>query len=286
MASDALRAHWRCLNALGTLSVPLDFYEGESRDEWGLEPIGRLLRSCEVFEEACRGRHAELSQRLREIGERLGETTTALEYEEPPLWRALYELCHEEPPPGEARLLVFTGRARKQLFLLAMLAYWNITREDLAQMRIWAASLDDLRRWARRSVDEVVPEDAVLDAPRLDLVWRPMLVGLPGSQVTPKLAPVLTQKNVDVLLYPHQRSALTRRMREWKLVLDLDPPSICRHSGGWVVNVLLASLLLLEADWGRGRHRTSSLAVVVRGRRTWRCPCGSRKAKPSQSRAC
>ncbi len=44
--ADALRAHWRCLNTLSTLSVPLNFYESESQHVWGLEPIGKLLRSC------------------------------------------------------------------------------------------------------------------------------------------------------------------------------------------------------------------------------------------------
>lgn len=226
LASDALRAHWRCLNALASLSVPLDFYEEESRHEWGLEPVGKLLRSCEVFEDACRVHHSDLSQLLREVGERLRETTTVLEDEEPPLWRALYELCHEEPAPGEARLLVFTGRARKQLFALAVLAHWNITRADLVQMRTWVASLDDLRGWTQRLADEGFSENGVRDAPPSHLVWRPTLVRLPSSQVSPKLVPVLTQKNTDVLLYPHQRSALAGRMKEWTDALDPDPSNV------------------------------------------------------------
>lgn len=223
LGSDALRAHWRCLNALSTLSVPLDFYESESRHVWGLEPVESLLRSCEVFREACRQDYVDLSRELDQVSGHLEEARGVLEKTEPSLWEALCQLCIEEPMPDEARLITFLSRARKQLFLLALLARCNLVREDLEEVSTWVASVDDLRRWTRQLTDgERTSEDGALDAPDMNLAWRPLLVGLPGVQLTPKLAPVLTQRNVDILLYPHQGNAFARRMSEWSRLLNPD----------------------------------------------------------------
>jgi len=125
--------------------------------------------------------------------------------------------------PDEARLITFLSRARKQLFLLALLARCNLVQEDLEEVSTWVASVDDLRRWTRQLAEGGgAYEDGALDAPDMNLSWRPLLVGLPGAQLTPKLAPVLTQKNVDVLLYPHQGNAFARRMSEWSRLLNPD----------------------------------------------------------------
>lgn len=227
LGADALRAHWRCLNTLGTLSVPLDFYESESRHVWGLEPVGKLLSSCDVFRQACRNDYAELSRELDQVGELLEDARGRLEDTEPAIWEALCQLCIEEPMPDEARLITFLSRARKQLFLMALLARCNLVREDLEEVSTWIASVDDLRRWTRQLADtERVSEDGVLDAPDVDLSWRPLLVGLPGAQLTPKLAPFLTQSNADILLYPHQRNAFARRMSEWSQLLNPDTSKI------------------------------------------------------------
>lgn len=221
LGADALRAHWRCLNALSTLSVPLDFYESESRHVWGLEPVENLLRSCEVFREACRHDYADLSRDLDQVSGCLEEARGVLKETEPSIWEALCQLCIEEPMPDEARLITFLSRARKQLFLLALLARCNLVREDLEEVSTWVASVDDLRRWTRQLADSGgASEDGAVDAPDINLSWRPLLVGLPGAQLTPKLAPVLTQKNVDVLLYPHQGNAFARRMSEWLRLLN------------------------------------------------------------------
>lgn len=221
LGADALRAHWRCLNALGTLSVPLDFYESESQHVWGLEPIGRLLRSCEVFRDACRNDYAYLARELDQVGEYLEQARLLLEETEPAIWEALCQLCIEEPMPDEARIVTFLSRARKQLFLLALLARCNLVREDLEEVSTWIASVDDLRRWTRQLVDgPAASENGVLNIPHVDLSWRPLMVGLPGAQLTPKLAPFLTQRNADVLLYPHQGNAFTRRVSEWARLLN------------------------------------------------------------------
>ncbi len=223
LGADALRAHWRCLNALSTLSVPISFYESESQHVWGLEPLGKLLRSCEVFRTACRHDHRDLARELDRVGEHLVTVKTLLEETDPSLWEALCQLCIEEPMHDEARLITFLSRAQKHLFLLALLARCNIVREDLEEISTWVASVDDVRRWARQLADGAeASEGSTLDTPDTTLSWRPLLVGMPGVHLTPKLSPVLTQRNADVLLYPHQSGAFARRMVEWSRLLNPD----------------------------------------------------------------
>lgn len=215
LGKDALRAHWRCLNALGTLPVPLGFYESEAQGLWGLEPLSKLIRTCEVFTEACRKDYPELSQDLGEAGSYLKEAARTLEDVDPPMWEALCSLCIDSPEAGEARLLTFSGNSRKQLFSLALLARYDITQSELSEVSTRLASLTDLRKWLRWSTEaRGAPEDA-LDLPDPDLVWRPIIAGLPSSQATPKLAPVLTHGEFGVVVYPHQRGAFARRASEW-----------------------------------------------------------------------
>lgn len=57
------------------------------------------------------------------------------------------------------------------------------------------------------------------------LGWHPLLVGLPSPLLTPKLLPILLQKTVDVLLYPHQTAALARQTDEWTRKLN---PDLCK----------------------------------------------------------
>lgn len=222
LGMDALRAHWRCLNALAVLPVPLGFYESEVQDLWGLEPVAKLLRSCEVFSEACRQNYPELAQDLGEAGIHLKEAVRALEEDiNPPMWEALCGMCIDSPEAGEARLLTFSGNSRKQLFSLALLARHDITQAELSEVvSTKLASLNDLRKWLRWSTNARGASEDALDLPDPDLVWHPVLAGLPSSQVTPKLTPMLTHGEVGVIVYPHQRGAFGRRASEWSSRLN------------------------------------------------------------------
>jgi hypothetical protein len=221
LATDTLRAHWRCLSALSTLCVPLDLHESEAQHTWGLQPVSRLLRSCEVFREACRSHLPDLAGELDRVGTLLETALATLQSADPPLWDALCQQCLEELGSSEARLITFSSRARKQLFLLALLARYNIVQEELEELSVWVASLDDLHRWTRQLSNPAEGNsDGALDAPAPDLSWHPLLVGLPSAQTTAKLAPFFAHKHADVLVYPHQQGALAQRMAQWQQLLN------------------------------------------------------------------
>src|SRR5262249_49764979 len=95
----------------------------------------------------------------------------------------------------------------------------------------WVVTFDELRRSVRQLNLAERSEEELSFSLASDLKWRPLLVGLPGPHLTPKLLPVLRQANVDIVIYPHQYSALKRRVDEWgqSVTFDLNGLSILLH---------------------------------------------------------
>ncbi len=216
-AKDAIRVHWKYLRALESLSVPLEFYEAEAPHFWGLKSLRQLSEECEHFRDACNQSLVNLAARLEQVHSSLEIATEHIRNSGSPLWQVLCELMTEEPPAGEARLIIFTSRARKQLFLLALLAKHNRTEEDLHAVRTWIFSLDELQEL--KCQDEICSNaTGSLNSFKLNGVLRrhPIVVSLPSPLLTPKLLPVLLQEKVDFLLYSHQAYALARQVNQWE----------------------------------------------------------------------
>jgi hypothetical protein len=215
-ARDAIRVHWKYLRALESLSVPLEFYEAEAPHFWGLKSLKQLSNECKHFCEACNQSVVNLAARLEQVHASLEAATEHIRNSGSPLWQILCDLMVNEPPVGEARLVIFTSRARKQLFLLALLAKHNRTEEDLHAVRTWVFSLDELKKLRCQYATSVNLEEP-LGILTIDqtLRYHPVLVGLPSPLLTPKLLPVLSQQNIDFLLYSHQTSALARQSTKW-----------------------------------------------------------------------
>jgi len=216
-ARDTIRVHWKYLRALESLSVPFEFYEAEAPNFWGLKSLKQLSDECEHFREACNQSIGNLAARLDQVHACLEFVTEHIRNSGSPLWQVLCELLVEKPPAGEARLIIFTSRARKQLFLLALLARCNRTQEDLHSVRTWVLSLDEFQKLRGQHEASLDVEDP-LNFLTIDktLCWHPIFVGLPSPLLTPKLLPVLIQDNVDFLLYGHQTSALARQVAQWE----------------------------------------------------------------------
>lgn len=221
---DALRVHWRLLRALEQLSVPLDLYESEVLGFWGLQSFAWLREGCKRFRQACEGSDKALAGDLELTDALLDEVFDILRNADSPLWSALVNLCLEEPPEGEARIITFFSHARRQLFSLAMLAHYNFTEDDLRELRVWITSLPELQQWicqAGLTHQEGINKDGPYLANEI-MCWCPLLVGLPSPQLTAKLQPALIHALVGILLYPHQVSTLMHRSKDWSKLLGAD----------------------------------------------------------------
>jgi len=214
LGRDTLNIHWKYLRGLEGLPVPVDFNEAEVSHFWGLKTFAQLRSSCAHFRAAHGQIDAAAMVPFAQASQQLDQALALLSESETPLWTALSNFCVDEPAPGIARLISFPSRSRKDLFLSALLARYNVTEEDMRGWRIWVVGLDDLRRWMRRlSAVEGDESDPLM--PDEGLKWCPLLVGVPSPLLTPKLLPVLLQVEVEALIYPHQLFALGRRTNDW-----------------------------------------------------------------------
>ncbi|HEY9093915.1 MAG TPA: hypothetical protein VIN62_03680 [Candidatus Cryosericum sp.] len=215
-ARDALAVHWKYLRAMETLSVPLDFYEAEAPQFWGLNSLSRLSAASDHFRNACLKSAPGLHSELQKVGDLLGQAKAGLEMQGCPLWDILGYLWMEDPEDDDARILLFPSGSRKRLFLSAMLARHNVTEDDFCENETYVLSLDELHRWiyARHTSRDTANRDDSPMPPE-SRVWRPLLVGLPSPAMTPRLLSVLLHPKVDVLLYPHQCPSFIRRQRDW-----------------------------------------------------------------------
>jgi hypothetical protein len=213
---DAVAVHWKYLRSLEVLSVPIGFYEAEAPRLWGLKSFGQLGSACDYFRRACENIDSHLYGELEHVGGLLSEARAFLENKSCVLWDALSNFCVESPPDEEARIIVFTSAARKRLFVFSLLARYNIAEEDLRELRTYVASLDEYRRWVYYR--DFPHEGELIDGlsmPPGDLMWHPIIVGLPSPAAIPKLMSIFLERNVDIVLYPHQRSLFIRRQTEW-----------------------------------------------------------------------
>lgn len=218
---DAVSIHWKYLRYLETLTVPIDFYEVEASRFWGLKSFNKLRSACDHFRNACLQSDPSLYRELEEGSLLLNEAKIKLESHGCPLWDALVNLCIEDHPDSEARILVFTSDSRKRLFLLAMLARCNTTEDDLYKMQTYVVSLSELRRWmhSRYSSSRANDENDFL-MPLENTILHPILVGLPSPTITSRLLCIFLHPKVDIVLYPHQCASLLRRQDEWSIRLN------------------------------------------------------------------
>jgi hypothetical protein len=212
----AVLAHWRFLRSVEALCVPVDFHEAEAQKLYGLRSFRYLQQSCKSFQDLCSSDYQTVAK-LETAESRTAAAVEAMRQTPPPLWRALTSLIVDEPNGGETRYLSFSSRSRKQLFLLALLAYYNITETDLAEIGIVPVTLADLRNPALLAASD---PDSQRSWSRAGAV---LLIGVPSPLVSGNLLPCFSYNRIDVLMYAHQESSLARRADEWASRCNPDP---------------------------------------------------------------
>ncbi|MDE0464596.1 MAG: hypothetical protein OXH93_19415 [Caldilineaceae bacterium] len=110
------------------------------------------------------------------------------------------------------RQVVFSSRARKQMFALALLSRYNISEDDLSELGISLTSLTDMKtKSLAKSPDTVWTSDSVL------------LTSLPSTSLNASLLPLMSHKTLDVLVLPFQQNALLRWVTDLRSSLSASP---------------------------------------------------------------
>lgn len=207
----AMLAHWRFVRSVEALCVPVDFHEAEAQKLYGLRSFHYLQQSCRSFQGHCASGYQTIVAKLEAAASQTSAAVEAMRQGSPPLWRALGTLILDEPKDHETRYIAFSSRSRKQLFLLALLAYYNITESDLAEIGTVPVTLRELRDIELYSSNP----DAVAAGPFRSCSGTVLLTNVPSPHVTGNLLPCFSYRGVDVFVYEYQERSLSRRVCEW-----------------------------------------------------------------------
>lgn len=220
LAADALRITWSLQRSLEQLSVPLDLFEAETDNYWGIQRITKLLAGTQRFIDALRTSNRQLSDLLSDAVSFYEKGIQLLRDTEPPFWMALKQLCVEEGPTNSRRIIVFSSTARKQMFALALLARFNIAEKELHEIDIHLVSLSEVG-------DKILTTES--DAASLSDIEEPakgrsaILIALPSIALSSRISPLLSLGGFDALIYSYQVSALERRVKEWDRAFSVSP---------------------------------------------------------------
>lgn len=224
LSLDALRVGWSFLRTLEALPIPLNLYEAEARNFWGIKQVGSLHNALLHFIDAINQTNPDIGVCLEEACSSLERIHTQLQSSEPPLWLALKELCNDEVKKDEVKVIIFPSAGRKQLFAFALLARSNITEEELQKRRIFLISLEEFRHQIgliQKSDENLEEKSIFLNESFRNLSIHPLFVGLPSPILTSKLDAVLIQ-DLDILIYSYQHSALIHRVEQWNNALTVN----------------------------------------------------------------
>ena len=226
-AQDALRMIWRYTRALEQLGTPYDFYEAESKQFWGLHSLSDYQQTAHRFIETLQNSQPSLSSDLDIACERLDHIHQQLQSVEPPLWGALCNICVANASDDTVRILVFPSEARKNLFALALLAYYNISTDELSKIGVRLVSLKrfhQLQRARERYQRCGECDDSEIPFALADKSWYPLLLGLPYRSAITRYAPLVRCDRLDILIYPHQIASFRRHLHEWNQELNAGHP--------------------------------------------------------------
>jgi len=221
LALGAIQIGWRYLHTIENLCVPLNLFEAESSSFWGITALTKTQEALDKYIEALRQWESSFYGQMVEVQRHLQDAHDYLRAQEPPLWNLLPTLCIDSPAEGGNSLFVFPSTANRKLFGLSLLAYHNITEDDLRQLGVRLISLRELYDILTLSPHQEPGDDArVMQALRgvslTDFQWLYWLVGLPSSATIPYLDPVLRQHGLRIILYPYQIPLLKRRLAQWE----------------------------------------------------------------------
>lgn len=211
---DTVGVLYRYLRALESVYVPISIHEMEAERNWGNIPLKRLRETCNLFIEHTPN-NSPLQASLVNCLSCLTGVHDFYLSNESPLWKIVSLYCIEEPPQGRFRIIVFPSETKKRTTLLGLLAYWNISEDDLKEMRVFFTSSKNLNalinsKEIRALRDSIEPHTHEIESNDYS-VCDPIFIGLPNRNNLSHLIDLLKFTTVDFIMYKHQFSLFKAR---------------------------------------------------------------------------
>ncbi len=237
MERDVLSLLWKYLRLLERMSVPLEFYESEAKSFWGLQTVRHSQQTLEAFSKVLKTNGLALASPVARMIRHFEQAIECIQQNDPPHWNALNELCITDLDPNQVRILLFASEAQCRLFELGLLAYHDITTEDLATLNVLLLSGKEFygsgsHPWIGHPDREDSPKLLRKVPPE---AWQLVTPGLPTSRLLAQIEPGLQLGlHSEFLVYNHQIPSLTWRINrsiENMTVLGEDVKRVFRGLG-------------------------------------------------------
>lgn len=213
LASDTIRVGWRYLRALEGLAVPAQLHDSEAKNLWGASSLGGLQVALGHLIDATSAFMPQTQASLADVFYSLSAAKRELESSDPPLWLALSQLCVKSYDNGT--VITFPSRASREMFSFGLLAYHNITADDLRELDVWPVALSDLYDLVTSVSTEKNRKSLghrIVDGRQ----WDVLFVGLPSKYASSMLDPLVRGNNgFWPLILPYQGPVLARRIEQW-----------------------------------------------------------------------
>jgi len=229
LGRDALSVGWKYLRALERVPVPVDLFDQESAQYWGINSLERLRQAFEKLILAANFATLNITGELERAKYHLESVHDAFRKSGNPRWDALVTLCLEDIPKNHVRVLVFPNNALRIIFGFALLARFNTSENDLAEMGVRLLSFKDicaaLEKNCLREIcikPSMKSEDIEGGIP-LDTKIDFILVAMPSQALSARMSPFFNAQKLEILIYSHQIPLLSRLVSEWGEALGNDP---------------------------------------------------------------
>jgi len=213
----SIRVLWKYLRSLENLTVPLDFFEIESKYFWPFYSISQLRDISLHFLKSLD--KSKVLGLLQEAYQELDKVYQNHKKYSNPLWIALQHLCIDSPDKNSANILIFQNRSHKHLFAHALLAKENIAETDLAEINVWLASLKEYRQWQLAKERSLRIENEEISLPNGlkndHSTWHPILIGVPLKHKYCYYSFLFEYPQVGILNYPHQYPVTKAHIKSW-----------------------------------------------------------------------
>lgn len=226
LGRDALSVGWKYLRALERVPAPVDLFDQESAQYWGINSLERLRQAFAKLISAVNAAALNITGELEKAKFYLESVHEASLKRGNPRWDALVTLCLEDIPKNHIRVLVFPNNALKTIFCFALLARFNTTENELAEMGVRLFSFKDICGVLERNCLQEIcfkPSMKLEDDEGVDTKIDFIFVAMPSTWLAAKMSPFFKTKKLEILIYAHQIPFLKWLVSEWGEGLGNDP---------------------------------------------------------------
>lgn len=207
---DATQIGWGYFNALDRLTIPLDLFESERNQHWGIRSIINRKLAFEKFVSYVSINQLPIQEYLEDAKIELDSIFETFKAKCSPRWDSLIDLCLEDLPNGAKRYIIFSGPTHKYMFIYAMLAREGASESDLAKANVHLLSVEEAVSLINESINESLH------------LTNFVFATIPTDFQFEKMLPFFKLRDFEILIYNYQQKGLSRKIIEWSDKLQID----------------------------------------------------------------